>query len=132
MNDLIIEGKPLGKTPSIEFKVSGKLKISGRSIPEDTRTIYEPIFTWFDSFKVNLPSKIEMSVTLEYFNTSSSIHLLNLFNSLVRLHHDKQTDVKIIWYYHEDDDEMHDAGRDYKSIVNVPFEVIPIINSEIR
>jgi len=126
MKDLIIEGKPLGKTPSIEFKASGELTISGRSTPEDSRTFYEPVFKWLDSFKANLPSKIEMKVTLEYFNTSSSILLLNLFNSLVQLHHDKKTSVNIIWYYQEDDDEMQEAGRDYKSIVRVPFEVIPL------
>jgi hypothetical protein len=127
MKDLVIEGKQLGKTPSIEFKANGELKISGRSIPEDSRTFYQPVFNWLDSFKGNLPSKVEMKVTLEYFNTSSSILLLNMFNSLVQLHQDKQTSVKIIWYYHEDDDEMQEAGKDYKSIVKVPFEVIPLV-----
>jgi hypothetical protein len=124
MNDLIIEGKHLGKTPTIEFKVNGELKISGRSIPEDSRIFYQPVFSWLETLKLNLPSKIEMKVALEYFNTSSSILLLNLFNSLVQLHQDKQTKVNIIWYYHEDDDEMQEAGRDYKSIVRVPFEVV--------
>ena len=79
MKDLVIEGKQLGKTPSIEFKANGQLKISGRSIPEDSRTFYQPVFNWLDSFKVNLPSKVEMKVSLEYFNTSSSILLLNMF-----------------------------------------------------
>lgn len=128
MKDLIIEGKPLGKTPSIEFKTNGDLTISGRSIPEDSRTFYEPVFKWLDTFKGHLPSNIVLKVTLEYFNTSSSILLLNMFNSLVQLHKDKQTIVKIIWYYYEDDDEMKEAGRDYKSIVRVPFEVIQLAN----
>lgn len=126
MNDLIIESRQLGKTPHIMFKANGELKISGRSIPEDSRTFYQPIFNWLDDFKLNLPSKIEMKIELEYFNTSSSILLLNLFNSLVQLHHDKLTSVHISWFYHEDDDEMQEAGRDYKSIVRVPFDVISL------
>jgi len=128
MDDLIIEGIPKGKTPSIEFKASGQLMISGRSIPEDTNKFYEPVFSWFNSFKTNLPSNVEMRVSLEYFNTSSSIHLLKLFNSLVTLHLDKKTEVKIIWYFQENDDDMREAGRDYKSIVRVPFEMIQVIN----
>lgn len=126
MKNLIIEGKTSGKTPTIHFKATGELSISGRSIPEDSRTFYEPVFTWLELLKANLPRKIHLSVKLEYFNTSSSILLLTLFNNLVQLHQAQQTEVKITWIYHDDDDEMHEAGRDYKSILKVPFELVSV------
>jgi hypothetical protein len=33
-------------------------------------------------------------------------------------------DVKIKWYYYEDDEELQNAGEDFAEMIKVPFELI--------
>jgi len=65
-------------------------------------------------------------VKLEYFNTSSSKCILDVFKKLEMIHKAKN-DVEIKWYYEEDDEDMLEAGEDYESIIRVPFEMIEIV-----
>ena len=37
---------------------------------------------------------------------------------------DKGNNARVIWLYHEEDEEMHEAGEDYASLIEVPFEII--------
>jgi hypothetical protein len=60
---------------------------------------------------------------LEYFNTSSSKCILDLFKKLERL---DGTEVSINWYFEEDDEDMEEAGEDYQAIINLPFKMIEV------
>jgi hypothetical protein len=35
-------------------------------------------------------------------------------------------DIVVKWHYESDDEDMMEAGEDYKSIINVPFELVEI------
>jgi len=67
--------------------------------------------------------KTTVEVKLEYFNTSSSKCILDVFKKL-EIIHKARNDVEIKWYYEEDDEDMLEAGEDYESIIRVPFEMI--------
>ena len=67
-----------------------------------------------------------MNVQLEYFNTSSSKCILDVFKKLESIQKGKQ-EVIINWYYEEDDEDMLEAGEDYESIIRVPFKMIEIV-----
>jgi hypothetical protein len=60
-------------------------------------------------------------VQLEYFNTSSSKSLLDLFKRFEKL-----STVEIHWHYDSDDEDMLEAGEDYDHIVEVPFRFIEV------
>ena len=64
-----------------------------------------------------------MNIQLEYFNTSSSKCILDIFKKL-ELIYKKGSKVQINWYYEEDDEDMFEAGEDYQSIINIPFSMI--------
>ena len=64
-----------------------------------------------------------MSVQLEYFNTSSSKCILDVFKKLETL---SGTEVSVKWYYEEDDEDMLEAGEDYEAIIDLPFEMIEV------
>ncbi len=64
--------------------------------------------------------------SLEYFNTSSSKCILDVFKKLEAIHKGKN-EVIINWYYEEDDEDMLEAGEDYESIIRVPFKMIEIV-----
>lgn len=36
------------------------------------------------------------------------------------------TDIKVKWYYKETDEDILEAGEDYKSLVKIPFEIIKL------
>ncbi len=124
MKPIIIEGTP--KTPTIKFDVSeGIFEIKGRSIPESSVEFYKPLIDWLDDYKETPLDKTVVNIRLEYFNTSSSKCILDVFKKLEAIHKAKN-DVVVNWFYEEDDEDMLEAGEDYESIIRVPFKMIEI------
>lgn len=121
-----IEGTP--KTPTISLNSdNGTIEIKGRSIPENSIEFYKPIVDWLDEYSKAPKEKTVVSIQLEYFNTSSSKCILDVFKKLENLKKGKN-DVVINWYYEEDDEDMLEAGEDYESIIKVPFKMIEIVD----
>jgi hypothetical protein len=124
MDPIKIEGTP--KTPTVEFDaVSGKIDIKGRSIPENSIEFYKPLVDWLDHYAESPSAKTEVNIQLEYFNTSSSKCILDVFKKL-EVVFKANKDVVINWYYEEDDEDMLEAGEDYQSILKIPFKMIEI------
>lgn len=124
MKDLIINGE--AKTPTIKFDFqNGNLLISGRSIPENSVEFYEPVISWLDEYKTSSGNELAIDIKLEYFNTSSSKCILDLFKKLEELK-DASKEINIKWYYEEDDEDMEEAGQDFQAIINVPMELISV------
>ena len=125
MEPIIIEGTP--KTPSIKFDTQdGVFEIKGRSIPENSVEFYKPLNEWLDQYMQTPLDKTVVNIRLEYFNTSSSKCILDVFKRLEAIHRSKH-DVVINWFYEEDDEDMLEAGEDYDSIIKVPFKMIEIV-----
>jgi hypothetical protein len=125
MEPIIIEGTP--KTPSVKFDASeGIFEIKGRSIPENSVEFYKPLNEWLDNYMQVPLDKTVVNIRLEYFNTSSSKCILDVFKRLEAIHKTKH-DVEINWFYEEDDEDMLEAGEDYDSIIKVPFKMIEIV-----
>ncbi len=124
MEHIIIEGSP--KTPSVKFDAAtGILEIKGRSIPENSIEFYKPLVDWLDKYSENPVSQTVVNIHLEYFNTSSSKCILDVFKKLELIHKAKN-DVVVNWYYEEDDEDMLEAGEDYESIIRIPFKMIEV------
>lgn len=126
MELLNIEGTP--KTPTVILNPStGVIEIKGRSIPENSIEFYRPVVEWLDKYLKNPQPNTVVNIQLEYFNTSSSKCILDVFKKLEVLKKN-QKDVIINWYYEEDDEDMLEAGEDYESIIKVPFKMIQIVD----
>jgi hypothetical protein len=126
MENLSIEGT--AKTPTVKFDAStGIIEIKGRSIPENSIEFYKPLVDWLEKYGEGAASQTQVNVQLEYFNTSSSKCILDVFKKLESIHKTK-SEVLINWYYEEDDEDMLEAGEDYESIIRVPFKMIEIVN----
>lgn len=121
MRNLIIEPTP--KTPKIVFDVNAyTFEITGRSIPEDSVAFYRKVYSWLDQFGSELTGTVNFEFGLEYFNTSSSKCILDIFKRLMELNK-KNPGIGVVWYYEEGDDDMQDTGEDYKELLDLPFEV---------
>lgn len=107
------------KTPKLSFDVStGKFLMSGRSIPENSIEFYKPLFEWLDEYVKNPCNKTDFDIKLEYFNTSSSKCLVEIFRRLEKI---KDKEVVINWYYEEDDEDMQESGEDFKELIDIPI-----------
>ena len=121
MEDIRIEGTP--KTPTVNFiNDEGVLEIKGRSIPENSIEFYKPLIEWIESYAQEPKDSTNINIQLEYFNTSSSKCILDLFKKLEAINNN----ITINWYYEEDDEDMLEAGEDYEAIINIPFKMIEV------
>ena len=123
MDALNLEGTP--KTPTVNFDAaSGTIEIKGRSIPENSIEFYKPMVEWLDTYKEEAQGNTNVNIELEYFNTSSSKCILDVFKKLEGIHNGGKCEITINWFYEEDDEDMLEAGEDYQAIINVPFKMI--------
>jgi len=111
-------------TPKIMLDAENDiLEISGRSLPEDVSSFYEPVLNWLNEYAENPNKKTVFNFKLTYFNTASSKLLLDILMKLEEMH-EKGNEILIRWHYPEDDEDMAEAGEEYADIVDVPFEQV--------
>ena len=126
MEPISIEGT--AKTPTVNFDAqTGVMEIKGRSIPENSIEFYKPLVDWLEEYGKAPKDTTQVNIQLEYFNTSSSKCILDVFKKLESIHKGP-SEVTINWYYEEDDEDMLEAGEDYESIIRVPFKMVEIVD----
>jgi len=123
MNNFSLEGSP--KSPLVDLNAeTGTLRISGRSIPENAREFYRPMIDWVEEYSTSPKADTILEICLEYFNTSSSKALFDLFKAAEYMHQNGKSKVVVKWKYENDDWEMRDAGLEYSRIIQIPVEMI--------
>lgn len=127
MEKLFIEGKK--NTPKVILDSSQDIfEISGESRPENAAAFYDQILNWLDSYKnelINTTSNkgIELSMKLEYFNSSSAKFIMIIAQKLNEFI-GKGIPASINWYFDEDDDGMKETGEDLASLSKIPINLI--------
>ncbi|MBE0677243.1 MAG: DUF1987 domain-containing protein [Bacteroidales bacterium] len=114
------------KTPSVYFDPeSGLFEIKGKSIPENSTGFYGPLFEYLERYSASPADRTVLEVKLEFFNTSSSNRIHSLFKRFERIYLGNR-DVLIRWFCENGDENMRDAGKDFRTILQVPFEIIEV------
>ena len=109
-------------TPEVVLDSEKKVfSISGSSRPENPMQFYKPIFDWLTEYIENTSDKFIFEINMNYFNTSSSKILLDLFELFERLAESK--DIHVIWYHQSDDQEMQEAGEELLDLVEISHEI---------
>lgn len=112
------------KTPQISGNIDeGTLSIVGKSLPENPREFYKPFSEWLKDFNDSTSNKIEVNLDIEYFNTSTSNMLVELFRQLSEMSSTRE--VSVNWKYEEDDVDMEDVGNDFKVMVGDIVNLVP-------
>ena len=105
-------------TPKIILdKKNGIFEISGRSLLEDSAGFYRPVLDWIVAYAAEPNPATEFVFKLEYLNSASSKQILNMLSVLEVI-----KGMKIIWYFHEDEEDMEEIGEDFSALVKIPFE----------
>ncbi len=121
MNNLRIA--PSQESPTINFNTDGTFRIEGISLVPNVHSFYKPVFDWLEEFEKNLPSKIKVELDFEYLNTASIHTVVTIIKRMVT-YTEKGVDLKVYWFYAEEDDDLLENGQNFMDYVNYPFEFI--------
>jgi hypothetical protein len=122
MSDINIKGTV--KTPAISFcEADKRLIIEGRSTLENPARFYKPLISKLKDFNNERIAKLEIDFKLEYFNTTSSLVILDVLKHLQSLDA-PDSEVVINWYYDEEDEDLLEIGQDYSTMLNFPFNLV--------
>ena len=110
MEDLFVKGTE--SIPMVSFKTSGEIKMEGRALVEDAFKFFQPLITWAKEFNAD---EINIEINLEYFNTSVSKQLLDLFRTFEGNPNNKVINIR--WLFEEGDDEMQESGEIYEDLL---------------
>ncbi len=112
-------------TPEVRFDdTNGDFEITGRSLPEDAYTFYRPIIDNIGAFLGNGKKNLVVTIQLDYFNSSSGRYLMELL--VILDDKSNSNNVSLIWKYEEDDELMLEKGEEFKSLINIPFNIIMV------
>jgi hypothetical protein len=119
MEKVFIE--PTRTTPLVNFDPDeGILEMKGRSSPENSIEFYQKILDNLDEYIVTGGDQFTANLAFEYFNTSSSKCLFDVFKRLSKIEDSGKT-ITINWFYEEGDDDMMEAGEDYSDLLDLDF-----------
>lgn len=115
-------------TPSVILDSSkGIFEIGGNSLPENAIGFYQPVIDWFNAYIVNPNPDTELIFKMSYFNTASSKIIFELIKMQQAIIKAGKT-ITIHWHYHEEDEDMLEAGQDYEDLSKVPFEFKMVVD----
>lgn len=119
MEKVFIE--PTRTTPMVKFDPDeGLLEMKGRSSPENSIQFYQKVLDSLEEYAVSGGDEFTANIAFEYFNTSSSKCLFDVFKRLGKIESSGKT-ITINWYYEEGDDDMMEAGEDYSDLLDLDF-----------
>jgi hypothetical protein len=108
-------------TPMVKFE-DGVLVISGRSIPENALSFFEPLFRFIATYTKRPFLLTEVNIMLEYANSSTNRSLMTVFTLLEKIY-ENGNNIHVNWYYEIGDDLMLELGNDFKALLRIPFQV---------
>jgi hypothetical protein len=113
------------KTPEVTLDPSGKIRLGGRSIPEDASKFYEDILAWVMQYSSSPKDTTKVEIELEYFNSGSAKYVLQILRELSEIKNSGK-ELIVNWYYEEGDDDILERGEYYASILNIDINFIEI------
>lgn len=127
--DLHIEATRI--TPYIAYNPSGSiLHLKGRSSPENPIGFYTPVYEFLESFEKSSEKKLVVNVALEYFNTSSTKVLFNIFRTMSMVQEKAGKKIVLNWFYEEDDEDMLEIGEDFSDSLDIEVNLKEISEAD--
>ena len=106
--------------PLIDFDLDGRLKLEGKSIPEDAVKIYNPLIEFIDEL---VTENVVFDINLIYFNTATSKKLMEMLRHLDA--NNKVGHILINWHYEEGDEDSIEMAEIFEeSLLRADFRYL--------
>jgi SiaC family regulatory phosphoprotein len=127
------------KTPAITFDDDNKIfEIKGMCLPENILEFNQHVIKILENYlhdfvfktesnSINEPFKINFK--LGYFNSSATKFIANVL-MLANGYIQKEGNIKINWYFQENDHDMLESGQDMSRMIEIPMNFIKISSLE--
>ena len=100
---------------------SGVISIKGKIIPENPDEFFNQLeIITQRCIEEKNGNPLNINIQVDYFNTPSLKMLAKYFKSVIPV---KPT---INWHYEPGDDSIREAGEDYASLLNFPFNLVEL------
>ena len=102
------------------------IELSGRVLlyADEIMMLSNNLFTWLEEY-VNTYHELTFKFKLDYINTFFTKHLLFIFRILESHQAYKNCKIAIHWYYHSDDDDLKQLGRELEELTCLSFSHFP-------
>lgn len=95
------------------------MELDGKIVAENPLDFFDRLNRWVEEYSVsNNEQTLTVSIRLDYFNTVASKLLSKFFIKLIAIN------AAIIWYYENGDEEIKEAGEDYKIMLNYDINIV--------
>ncbi len=123
----ILELEPTKRTPYVKFNLEkGTLEIKGSILLVNPTKFFDDLLEYVDEYLLNPQEHTQILLHIEYYNTYASKLLLFVLKKIQKLTK-QDLKVSLIWLYDEEDEDMHDIGLSYQSILTIHTTLQPII-----
>ena len=113
--------KATSRTPEIIFNPSiNSFSIKGKFFPENIKDFLIPILDWLENYKNSKAKSIELQCQIDYLSSSSVIYLKQIFLKFSEFKA-VGTEINVLWYYDEDDEDIRKTGEYYVKNSNLNF-----------
>ncbi len=106
-------------------KDAEKFLFYGKSCPSNTFELFSPVMEWFKLYSQNPLKSTVLEINFSYFNTSTAKFLFKVMTILEPIN-ERGFEVKVIWYYNEDDLDMKENGEEFDDVVDLNFEIVSV------
>ena len=115
------------KTPLVNFDpATGVFELKGKSIPENSSGFYNPLFDWLEKYCQDPSRQTHLNIQLDYFGTASSKCILDIIKRLEEMAQAGKGEAVINWMYNDFDEDILEAGENYRAMVKLPFNLISL------
>ncbi len=113
-----------GETPEVFFSTTEASLLSGRSLPENAYSFYEPLLDWIKQMVDSNTKEFVLVFSFDYFNSSSGRYIYEILHMLDKSRN--KNHYSIIWKYEAEDDLMIERGEAFQSLCSIPFDFVEI------
>lgn len=122
MENISIEGTR--ETLKVDCDIrTGEISLEGISYPQDAADFFEPISEWLDNYISEFANAVILNVRVSYLNSSSTKFLFELIDKMDE-YYSNGGKTSVNWFYAEDDEDIKEAGEEFKEDMKLPFKMI--------
>ncbi|MEO5340061.1 MAG: DUF1987 domain-containing protein [Magnetococcus sp. MYC-9] len=127
MEDLIIPATH--SSPEVSFCPRDEhFHIVGQSFVENTAKFYAPVLAWLKAY-VQDPDfqRLQLTITLVYFNSSAFKVLMNLFDLLEETAKVQGKPIVVFWCYDQENEMAQEYGKEFQGDLKwIDFRMVEV------